>query len=144
MGRIPPFLGHRAPVALIRLDPDTEEPLRGSDGRCVRCAVEEAGEALARIIEDGAGGSGRFDGYTDDAATRAKLLRDVFAVGDCWYRTGDLMRRDKQGFYYFVDRVGDSYRWKGETVSASEVTARDHGLPRYPGRGRLWRARAGI
>jgi fatty-acyl-CoA synthase len=123
IGRIPPFLGHRAPVALIRLDPDTEEPLRGSDGRCVRCAVEQAGEALARIVEDGTGGAGRFDGYTDDAATSAKLLRDVFAVGDCWYRTGDLMRRDKQGFYYFVDRVGDSYRWKGETVSASEVTA---------------------
>ena len=48
LGRSSPFLGHRAPVALIRLDPDTEEPLRGSDGRCVRCAVEEAGEALAR------------------------------------------------------------------------------------------------
>jgi fatty-acyl-CoA synthase len=51
------------------------------------------------------------------------VLRNVFAQGDAWYRTGDLMRKDEQGFYYFVDRVGDTFRWKGENVSTSEVTA---------------------
>jgi fatty-acyl-CoA synthase len=51
------------------------------------------------------------------------VLRDVFAAGDAWYRTGDLMRRDAQGFFYFVDRIGDTFRWKGENVSTTEVAA---------------------
>jgi fatty-acyl-CoA synthase len=50
-------------------------------------------------------------------------LRNVFEDGDSWYRTGDLMRRDERGFYYFVDRVGETYRWKGENVSTAEVLA---------------------
>ena len=67
--------------------------------------------------------SGRFEGYADTEASEKKVLRNVFAHGDAWYRTGDLMRKDEQGFYYFVDRVGDTYRWKGENVSTGEVTA---------------------
>ena len=55
--------------------------------------------------------------------TEKKILRDVFAPGDAWMRTGDLMRRDAEGFYYFVDRVGDTFRWKGENVATREVAA---------------------
>ena len=63
----------------------------------------------------------RFEGYNDGKATEKKLLRDVFTKGDLWFRTGDLMRKDKQGYIYFVDRIGDTYRWKGENVSTNEV-----------------------
>ena len=65
----------------------------------------------------------RFEGYTEPAETERKILRDVFKPGDAWMRTGDLMRRDREGFYYFVDRVGDTFRWKGENVATSEVAA---------------------
>ncbi|MGB0062659.1 AMP-binding enzyme, partial [Candidatus Binatus sp.] len=67
--------------------------------------------------------SGRFEGYADRAATERKILRNVFEHGDAWYRTGDLMRRDEAGFFYFVDRIGDTFRWKGENVSTVEVAA---------------------
>jgi fatty-acyl-CoA synthase len=121
IGRIPPFLAHRIPVALVRHDVDAARPVRDGEGRCVPCAVGEAGEALCRVVD--AGGATRFEGYTDPEATRDRILRDVFAPGDAWYRSGDLMRRDAQGFFYFVDRVGDTFRWKGENVSTTEVAA---------------------
>ena len=66
-------------------------------------------------------GGGRFEGYTDAAETEKKILRDVFAKGDAWFRTGDLMKLDEAGFFHFVDRVGDTFRWKGENVATSEV-----------------------
>ncbi len=121
IGRIPAFLAHRLPVALVKFDPDTEAPQRDALGRCVRCATDEVGEAIGEILDDQAGT--RFEGYTDKAASERKTLADVFRRGDRWYRTGDLMRRDAQGFYYFVDRVGDTFRWKGENVSTTEVAA---------------------
>jgi fatty-acyl-CoA synthase len=119
IGRIPPFLAHRLPVALVKFDLETQAPARDAAGRCVRCAPEEPGEALGQIVAES--GATRFEGYTDDAASAKKIVRDVFAPGDSWYRTGDLMRQDEQGFFYFVDRVGDTFRWKGENVSTTEV-----------------------
>lgn len=121
IGRIPPYLRHRLPVEIVRFDVDSAEPYRDGAGRCERCADGEPGEALGSIPPAGAAGAGRFEGYADPAATERKILRDVFVPGDAWYRTGDLMRRDARGFYYFVDRVGDTYRWKGENVSTGEV-----------------------
>ena len=122
IGRIPPFLAHRFPIALIRCDPDTGEPLREND-LCVACPPDVAGEAIGRLQTGDAAASRQFDGYTDNAASRGKLLRDVFAKGDSWFRTGDLLRKDAAGFFYFVDRLGDTFRWRGENVSTSEVAS---------------------
>lgn len=118
IGRIPAFLAHRFPVKLIRSDIDSGEPVRDNRGFCVECEMNDVGEAIGQVFA-----ARKFDGYTDVEASSRKLLRDVFVKGDCWFRTGDLMRRDHAGYYYFVDRLGDSFRWKGENVSTTEVSA---------------------
>jgi fatty-acyl-CoA synthase len=120
IGRIPPLLAHRFPAAIVRVDPETFTPLRTVEGLCMACAIGEAGEAVGRIgtAEDA---GGRFEGYTNAAETEKKILRDVFAKGDAWFRTGDLMKIDDGGFFHFVDRLGDTFRWKGENVATSEV-----------------------
>ena len=123
IGRTPGFLMARNPVALVRFDFDVGRPLRGADGFCVRCAVDEPGEAIGRISRDGRDLSARFEGYTSAADTEKKILRDVFAPGDAYMRSGDLMRLDAQGFYSFVDRIGDTFRWKGENVATLEVAS---------------------
>jgi fatty-acyl-CoA synthase len=128
IGRAPPFLAHRFPAAIARFDVARGEPVRDAQGFCIRCAPDEAGEALGRIEPAAAGG--RFEGYTDAQASERKILRDVFAPGDAWFRTGDLMRQDAQGYFYFVDRIGDTFRWKGENVSTTEVAA---AIARCPG-----------
>jgi fatty-acyl-CoA synthase len=117
IGRIPPFLAHRLPTALISVDVEREEPVRDADGFCIRCAANEIGEAIGRIVPS----AGHFEGYTDPQASERKILRNVFEPGDAWFRTGDLMRRDARGFFYFIDRIGDTFRWKGENVATSEV-----------------------
>jgi fatty-acyl-CoA synthase len=121
IGRIPSFLAHRFPVALIKLDLDAGEPVRNEDGFCMRCSTNEAGEAIGEIVDDDAHPGSRFEGYTDTDAADKKILRDVFVTGDAWFRTGDLMRKDERGYYYFVDRIGDTFRWKGENVSTTEI-----------------------
>jgi len=124
IGRVPPFLTHRFPLAVVKFNPVTGEPMRDGAGRAIRCATNEAGEAIGRIGRGAANaGSGAFEGYTGAADTERKILRNVFEPGDAWYRSGDLMRMDEGGFYYFVDRIGDTFRWKGENVAASEVAA---------------------
>jgi len=121
IGRVPPYLAHRFSPALVKFDVETGEPVRNEQGFCIRCDVNEAGEALARCHDDPAHLGSRFDGYTDTGASAKKILRDVFQPGDTWVRTGDLMRKDGRGFYYFVDRIGDTFRWKGENVATTEV-----------------------
>jgi fatty-acyl-CoA synthase len=120
IGRIPPLLAHRFPAAIVKVEAATGVPLRNADGLCVASARGEVGEAIGRIGLADAGG-GRFEGYTDAGETEKKILRDVFARGDAWFRTGDLMQLDDKGFFHFVDRIGDTFRWKGENVAASEV-----------------------
>ena len=123
IGRVPPYLSHRFSPALIRTDVEANEPARNEQGFCIRCAPNEPGEAIGRIAAQDGNIGARFEGYTDAAASSKKILRDVFAHGDAWVRTGDLMRKDGKGFFYFVDRLGDTFRWKGENVATSEVAA---------------------
>jgi fatty-acyl-CoA synthase len=120
IGRIPPLLAHRFPAAIVRVDAEAGVPVRNREGLCIACSRGEVGEAIGRIGTADEGG-GRFEGYTDLAETEKKILRDVLAKGDAWFRTGDLMRLDEQGFFHFIDRVGDTFRWKGENVATSEV-----------------------
>jgi fatty-acyl-CoA synthase len=133
IGRIPSYLAHRFPATLVRFDIDREEPLRNEQGFCTRAGVNETGEAIGRISANSSNIGGRFEGYTglgqgnqavdDESAGSRKILRSVFEPGDAWFRTGDLMRRDADGYFYFVDRIGDTFRWKGENVSTLEVSA---------------------
>ena len=123
IGRIPSYLAHRSPVTLVKFDIATEQPARGAEGYCIRCATDEIGEALGIIEAQASRLATRFEGYADAAETERKILRDVFVKGDAWFRTGDLMKIDANGFFYFVDRIGDTFRWKGENVSTSQVVA---------------------
>jgi len=119
IGRIPPPLAHRFPAAIVKVD-DTGSPLRGGDGLCITCTDGETGEAIGRIGSADRGG-GAFEGYTDAAETEKKILHNVLAEGDAWFRTSDLMHRDAHGYFHFVDRIGDTFRWKGENIATSEV-----------------------
>merc|ERR1711988_579110 len=119
VGFVSPLIEAKYPVALVKFDVQSETVFRDSNGRCIRCEAGEAGELLGLIKMDDP--TRRFDGYTDDKATEKKILRNVFAEGDAWFRTGDLLRNDAEGFMYFVDRIGDTFRWKGENVSTAEV-----------------------
>jgi len=119
IGRIPFWLRNKMPTRIVRFDVEREEPIRGADGLCMECKPGEVGEAIGEIRDDEP--RSRFEGYTKGHDTERKILRDVFQKGDRWFRTGDLLRQDEEGYFYFVDRIGDTYRWKGENVATSEV-----------------------
>ena len=118
IGRVPSYLKSQLNLRIIELDPETGEPVRGPNGLCKLVKVGETGEAIGVI---GSTIRQDFTGYADKEATQKKILTDVFKKGDRWFRTGDLMRQDKQGYVYFMDRLGDTFRWKGENVSTAEV-----------------------
>lgn len=109
----------RGDVVIIEHDTATEMPVRDpKTGLCIQCPRGKAGE-LVGLIEP----TIKFDGYTDSKATEKKILTDVLEKGDRYFRTGDLLRYDEDNFVWFVDRVGDTFRWKGENVSTGEVAA---------------------
>ncbi|MCV0414059.1 MAG: long-chain-acyl-CoA synthetase [Brevundimonas sp.] len=118
IGRVPSYLKSQINIRLIQFDVETEEPVRGPDGFCRPVRVGDVGEAIGEIGNDI---RHDFSGYADKAASQKKILTDVFKKGDRWFRTGDLMRQDDEGYFYFMDRTGDTFRWKGENVSTSEV-----------------------
>src|SRR5690606_27974698 len=121
IGRVPNFLRKQINFRLVRFDIDNEAPTRGSDGLCQSARPGEVGEAIGQIADDT---RHAFSAYADPAESEKKILRDVFVRGDRWFRTGDLMRQDSEGYIYFVDRIGDTFRWKGENVSTAEVEQR--------------------
>eukprot|EP00301_Raphidiophrys_heterophryoidea_P021414 c5854_g1_i1.p1 GENE.c5854_g1_i1~~c5854_g1_i1.p1 ORF type:complete len:458 (+),score=110.61 c5854_g1_i1:692-2065(+) len=127
VGRSGSLLKKLAGMAIIKFDVESEMPIRGSDGFCRECDYDEAGELVFKITDLG---PGRFEGYSDPAATAKKVAKDVFTKGDNYFRTGDLLKSDSKGYYYFVDRIGDTFRWKGENVSTMEVS---EVLCSYPG-----------
>jgi len=108
-------------VRFIALDPVSEEPLRDESGLCIQVHKGEAGEAVGLI--DPSDASRRFDGYTDSTSTERKVLSNVLVMGDRYFRSGDLLRWDHDGYIYFADRIGDTFRWKGENVATTEVSA---------------------
>jgi fatty-acyl-CoA synthase len=122
VGRIPWFLTSRFQTKVLRFDVEQQMLVRDSLGRCEEAAPGEVGEAVGRIFHDPSKPSGRFEGYSSAADNEPKILRDVFAEGDTWFRSGDLMRRDAEGYFYFIDRIGDTFRWKGENVSTTEAS----------------------
>jgi len=128
IGRIPKWLKKRFNVRLVQYDVETEEVVRGLDGLCIECGPGQVGQCIGAI----AAGEARteFTGYLDKAASEKKVLTNVFERGDAWFATGDLMRMDADGYFYFVDRIGDTFRWKGENVSTNEVAER---LLAFPG-----------
>src|ERR1700716_3102462 len=128
IGRVPWYARSVLKIRLVRYDLEKGVPLREADGLCRETGNGEVGEAVGRI--DPNDPRSRFDGYTNSADTEKKILRDAFAKGDAWFRPGDLMRRDAHGYFYFVDRTGATFRWKGENVATSEVA---EALSVFPG-----------
>ena len=116
VGRLPALVRRFMGTQLIRYDVEADAHVRGPDGFCIPCGPGEVGEAIGRINS-----VTRFEGYTSASATEKKILRDVFEKGDAYFRTGDLLRMDEEGYFYFIDRIGDTFRWKGENVATSEV-----------------------
>jgi fatty-acyl-CoA synthase len=122
VGRVPWFLAARFPIKIVRFDVETQEPVRTAGGHCIECDHDEPGEVIGKILRDASKPAARFEGYATQTETEKKILHNVFENGDIWFRTGDLMRKDAQGYFFFVDRIGDTFRWKGENVSTTEVS----------------------
>jgi fatty-acyl-CoA synthase len=130
VGRLPWWVAARFPTKIVRFDRERQQPVRDARGFCIECDVDEPGEVIGKIIKDASKPGQRFEGYADAVETDRKILHDVFEKGDAWFRTGDLMRKDKDDYFYFVDRIGDTFRWKGENVSTTEV---EETITRFPG-----------
>jgi fatty-acyl-CoA synthase len=126
VGRAPRWLRSRFNVRVIRFDVEGEKPVRGANGFCIEATPGEVGECIGKIGRDA---RAQYTGYVDKAASEKKVLHNVFEKGDAWFATGDLMRTDADGYLYFVDRIGDTFRWKGENVSTNEVAERLQAAP---------------
>jgi fatty-acyl-CoA synthase len=106
------------PLAYVQYDPDTGAPLRDDDGRVLRVPAGQPGLLLSPVNR-----LQPFDGYTDQESSEKKLVRNAFREGDCWFNSGDVMSPQGMGHAAFVDRLGDTFRWKGENVATTQVEA---------------------
>uniref|UniRef100_A0A667WMH1 long-chain-fatty-acid--CoA ligase n=1 Tax=Myripristis murdjan TaxID=586833 RepID=A0A667WMH1_9TELE len=113
------FLHKKAfPYAVIKYDHAKDEPLRDSSGFCIEAAKGEPGLMVIQITQ-----RAPFIGYARDLKqTEKKKLHDVFKKGDVYFNTGDMLCISKDNFIYFHDRIGDTFRWKGENVATNEVS----------------------
>ncbi|MES2885351.1 MAG: long-chain-acyl-CoA synthetase [Pseudomonadota bacterium] len=109
--------------AIVRFDAEQEQPLRDARGFLQKIESGGSGLLIAEISE-----RAPFDGYTDQKSSDAKVLNDVFKKGDRWFNTGDLVRDQGCRHIQFVDRVGDTFRWKGENVATTEVESALNGF----------------
>ncbi|XP_050164946.1 long-chain fatty acid transport protein 1-like, partial [Myiozetetes cayanensis] len=107
------------PIRLVKVNEDTMELLRDSRGLCVPCRPGEPGLLVGQI--DQRDPLRRFDGYVSESATSKKIAHDVLRKGDQAYLSGDVLVMDDLGYLYFRDRGGDTFRWRGENVSTTEV-----------------------
>lgn len=114
-----PYLGSLYPVRLIKVDQETGELIRDARGLCVPCRPGELGEMVGVIKSKDL--LLKFEGYVDKGDTQKKIYRDVFSRGDQVFASGDILYWDNLGYLYFKDRRGDTFRWKGENVSTTEV-----------------------
>ncbi|VDN89228.1 unnamed protein product [Brugia pahangi] len=114
-----PFVKYLYPVRLLKVDDDTGELIRTKDGFCVACKPGETGEMVGVIMDNEPLLS--FEGYLDEKDTGKKIIRNVLRKGDAVFTSGDIIYWDNLGYLYFKDRKGDTYRWKGENVSTTEV-----------------------
>ncbi|XP_013200657.1 long-chain fatty acid transport protein 4 [Amyelois transitella] len=109
------------PIAIIRVDQETGEPIRDSRGLCQLAQPHEPGVFIGKISPNNP--SRQYLGYVDKAASEKKVVRDVFTKGDSAFISGDILVADELGYLYFRDRTGDTFRWRGENVSTTEVEA---------------------
>lgn len=118
IGRVTFLLKRGNPFTLVKYDTEREEPVRGPSGLCVEVPPGETGLLVAKITN-----RAPFKGYAKNTQqTERKKLRDVLEKGDVYFNSGDLLRLDQDGFIYFQDRIGDTFRWKGENVATTEVS----------------------
>lgn len=117
-------------VRLVRYDVALDRIERDGNGRCVSVEPGLPGLMISRIAD-----GSPFEGYTDPKATESKIVRDAFEPGDAWFNSGDLLKEVDVGYaaglphFQFIDRVGDTFRWKGENVSTNEVAEVINGFP---------------
>jgi len=110
------------PVGLIKVtEEDDPEPIRGPNGLCISCKPGEPGMFVGKIVNNDPVRD--FHGYADKSATKKKVARDVFRRGDAVFLSGDILVMDELGYLFFLDRTGDTFRWRGENVSTTEVEA---------------------
>lgn len=119
-GRVPYW--EKTNLRLVRFDQEKGDYIRDENGFLQLAGVDEPGEAIGMVIQYPGVVAGRFEGYTNVEASEKKLLRNVFQDGDVWWTSGDLLRCDEDGYCWFVDRIGDTFRWKSENVSTMEVS----------------------
>ncbi|XP_043990200.1 very long-chain acyl-CoA synthetase [Gambusia affinis] len=106
------------PYTLVKYDTERDEPVRDANGLCIETSTGKTGLLVSKITD-----ITPFVGYAEnEEQTERKKLRNVLKKGDLYFNTGDLMRIDKDNFIYFQDRVGDTFRWKGENVATTEVS----------------------